>query len=130
MHENQKSGPGISEQAGNDTWFLLSNGGSREALQVLMDTMPDIVTFKDGCGRWLEVNQAAAEFFRLEGIDFNGKTNTELAGLVPSHSEVFSACEECDANAWENGKSYQHKKTGADAGSERENHGVYHIPPV
>ena len=111
MNETRKGNRQLSGPQASGTDFFLSDGGSREALRLLMDTIPDLVTFKDGAGRWLGANSSAVDFFRLNGIDFKGKTNTELARMILSHKETFSICEKYDAKAWEHKESFRQKKT-------------------
>ena len=44
-----------------------------ELLHTLIDSMPDIVCFKDGEGRWLEANKFDLNLFELTNIDYKGK---------------------------------------------------------
>lgn len=75
-----------------------------EHLKLLVDTSPDCFIFKDGEGRWLEANMAAVDLFRLHDVDYKGKNNQELAGLVDSvFREAFLTCERTDREAWEKG---------------------------
>ncbi|MDS4029360.1 MAG: PAS domain S-box protein [Candidatus Contendobacter sp.] len=75
---------------------------AREAqLRTLIDAMPDVVCFKDGAGRWLEANAFAIQLFGLEGVAYQGKTDTELAEYNPPCREAFQRCEETDAIAWQ-----------------------------
>ena len=111
MNDTQNRTPDPTKPELSGTDFFLSDGGSREALRVLMDTIPDLVTFKDGQGRWLDANATAVRFFRLDHIDFKGKTNTELARMIPSHKQTFSSCEEYDSKAWEHGRRFRQKRS-------------------
>jgi len=82
---------------------------SEEQLQTLIDAMPDFVCFKDGDGRWLKVNDASIRLFRLEGVDYRGKKDSELAELGSFLRGTFLTCQETDARAWEKG-SLSHKE--------------------
>ncbi len=73
-------------------------------LRALIDAMPDIVCFKDGGGRWLEANAFAVRLFGLEGVDYLGKTDSELAGYKPSSGAAHRQCEETDELAWQRGE--------------------------
>jgi PAS domain S-box-containing protein len=73
---------------------------SQERLSTLINAMPDIVCFKDGQGRWLEANDFALRLFRLEGVDYKGKKDSELAHYSPFYREAFLTCEETDNSAW------------------------------
>ncbi len=73
---------------------------SEERLRLLFDVTPDIVCFKDGEGRWLEANPADLKLFRLEGVDFRGKTDAQLAAYSPQFKKAFLTCMESDQQAW------------------------------
>jgi PAS domain S-box-containing protein len=73
---------------------------SEERLRTLINATPDIVCFKDGEGRWLEANPADLELFRLQGVDYRGKKDSELAEFSPFYREAFLACEQSDEIAW------------------------------
>lgn len=72
-------------------------------LRILINSMPDIVCFKDGAGRWLEANQSDLALFQLEGVDYFGKTASELAEFSPFYRETFLRCESSDEAAWHQG---------------------------
>ena len=75
---------------------------SEELLRTLINASPDIICFKDGEGRWLEANRAILKVFQLEGIDYKGKTDTQLAQLTDSfYRDAFRACEISDKRAWQ-----------------------------
>jgi two-component system, sporulation sensor kinase A len=72
-------------------------------LSILINSMPDFVSFKDGRGRWLKVNDFGKELYSLEGIDYLGKTDSELAIAVPFFKDAFLYCVESDEKAWQAG---------------------------
>ncbi len=74
-----------------------------ERLQLLLDTVPDIICFKDGEGRWLEANKADLKMFQLEDVDYYGKKDSELAEYSLFHRDAFLACEDSDEIAWNAG---------------------------
>ncbi len=74
---------------------------SEEQLRALIDAMPDFVCFKDGDGRWLEINGAGIRLFQLEGVDYWGKKDSELAELCSSLRDTFLTCKKTDARTWE-----------------------------
>ncbi|MFZ5483564.1 MAG: EAL domain-containing protein [Pseudomonadota bacterium] len=76
---------------------------SEELLRTLIDAMPDIVCFKDGEGRWLLANQFDLSLFQLEGVDYQGKTDAELAAYSPFYREALLGCEASDERAWQAG---------------------------
>ena len=74
---------------------------SEERLRTLINSTPDIVCFKDGEGRWLEANEADLELFQLNGVDYRGKKDSELAGFSDFYREAFLSCEATDEKAWQ-----------------------------
>lgn len=77
---------------------------SEEQLRTLINAMPDIVCFKDGQGRWLEANDAILQLFELEGLNYLGQTDSDLANLSGFYRDAFLGCERTDEAAWNNGK--------------------------
>jgi PAS domain S-box-containing protein len=72
-------------------------------LRTLLDATPDIVCFKDGTGHWLEANAACLKLFQLDGVDYRGRTDAELAALSPFYRNVFLANAAADEQAWQRG---------------------------
>lgn len=70
-------------------------------LSTLLHSLPDFISFKDGEGRWMKVNQFGRELYNLEGIDYIGKTDKELGELVPFFKDAFDFCIESDERAWD-----------------------------
>jgi PAS domain S-box-containing protein len=70
-------------------------------LRTLINSMPDFVFLKDGEGRWLETNEIALRFFQLEGVQYKGKKDSELAPYSDFHSDSLRACEGSDEQAWQ-----------------------------
>ena len=73
---------------------------SEERLLSLINAMPDIVCFKDGEGRWILANDFDVKLFDLEGVDYRGKKDSELAAYSPFYSDAFMICEATDEAAW------------------------------
>ncbi|EPZ53034.1 PAS domain-containing sensor histidine kinase [Alicyclobacillus acidoterrestris] len=78
-----------------------------ERLDTLVTTMPDIVIFKDGEGRWLKANQAAIDFFKLSTVLYEGRTNEQLAAMPDTFERGLRCFVESDAEAWRQGKPIQ-----------------------
>ncbi len=75
-----------------------------EQLRTLINATPDIICFKDGEGRWLEANDADLELFCLKGVDYRGKTDSQLAEYTdPIYRQAFLTCEATDEKAWDRG---------------------------
>ena len=77
---------------------------SEAQLRTLINAMPDIVCFKDGQGRWLEANEFDLSLFELEGVDYRGKTDCELAAYSAFYRDAFLGCEDSDEVAWTLGR--------------------------
>ncbi len=76
---------------------------TEQRLQLLINTLPDIICFKDGKGRWLLANKADLKLFDLENVDYFGKTDAELAQYTPFHRDAFLTCAKTDEIAWQKG---------------------------
>lgn len=79
----------------------------KEKLNTLINAMADFVNFKDGEGRWIKANEVAIELFQLEGVDFVGKKDSELAIESKNFQDVFMYCEQSDELAWRSGKTFR-----------------------
>ncbi len=74
-------------------------------MQALFQYSSDIICFKDAQGRWLAANPADLKLFHLEGVDYRGKTDSELADFThPCYREAFLTCELTDRETWEKGE--------------------------
>ena len=80
-----------------------------EQLRSLINAMPDIVCFKDAAGHWKIANQAMLELFQLQDIDYQGKTDSQLAAEIESNTgnsrygDALTMCEQTDEIAWNQG---------------------------
>ncbi len=84
---------------------------SEAQLRTLINSMPDIVSLKDGNGRWIEANDYNLRLFDLEGVDYRGKTDHDLAAYSPEYRDAFMACADSDEKAWETGSMYRVEET-------------------
>ena len=84
---------------------------SEEQLRILINAMPDLVCLKDGEGRWLVANDYAINLFGLQGIDYLGKTDTELAEYNSFYREAFLQFDASDTVAWESRVPFRTDKT-------------------
>jgi len=76
---------------------------SHFALMDLISNSPDIICIKDPKGRWLLANNADIKLFKLEGVEYFGKTDIELAEhTIPLYKEAFSTCMKTDELSWKN----------------------------
>ncbi len=76
----------------------------------------DVLVLKDGKGRWLAVNEKAKHLFDLHGVDWHGKTDSELAQQHSVIAELLEVCSKNDENTWSSGmlqvfeKSFKHNE--------------------
>ncbi|HEX5363492.1 MAG TPA: EAL domain-containing protein [Gallionella sp.] len=78
-------------------------GSLNERMSALIEAIPDAIFFKDGDGRWQLTNDAAKTLFQLHGIDWQGKTDMQLAELRPDCRQALDACMLNDELAWQAG---------------------------
>jgi two-component system, sporulation sensor kinase A len=76
----------------------------KQLMSTLINSMPDFVCFKDSQGRWLKVNDFGKKLYKLENVDYFGKTDKELGEIVPFFREVFEHCVITDEEAWKAGE--------------------------
>lgn len=91
-----------------------------EQLIALLEALPDPVFFKDGHGRWQIANRPAIKLFRLDGIDWVGKTDRELAELNPELRPEHLACIDNDEAAWQAGTLCSFMETVCNADGEQQ----------
>lgn len=77
---------------------------SEERLRIFINSIPDIVCFKDGNGRWLEANDFSLELFKLKNTEFKGKKDSELAFYSPQFRDALLYSEHTDEAAWQAGR--------------------------
>ncbi|MDZ8055411.1 MAG: PAS domain S-box protein [Aulosira sp. ZfuVER01] len=76
---------------------------SEERLRTLINATPDIICLKDSEGKWLESNQANLEFLEIHGVDYKGKTDSELAQFSDFYHDTLLNCDQTDEQAWQQG---------------------------
>lgn len=57
--------------------------------------------FKDGQGRYLEVNETTIKVYNLDEIEYKGKTDVEMGEKNPLYKASLLTCKESDDYAWE-----------------------------
>lgn len=71
-------------------------------LLTFINSIPDVVCYKDGDGKWLLANDADLELFGLTGVDYLGKTDAELADYTDKlYKDSFLTCMISDEKCWE-----------------------------
>jgi PAS domain S-box-containing protein/putative nucleotidyltransferase with HDIG domain len=74
---------------------------SEERLRTLINAIPDFVIFKNGEGRWLDINTASRKFFSFSNGDYYGKTDLDLAEQHDSMGNLLHWCHITDEETWE-----------------------------
>lgn len=75
-------------------------------LLTLIETLPDVVIFKDEIGRWQILNPAAQALFQLDNDNWLDKTDLELARESPELRRIFLTCHQHDQACWAQGNRY------------------------
>lgn len=68
----------------------------------LIDSMPGMVIFKDYEGHWLKANKLTIDILQLNGINYFGKHDSELADLS-NNPHAMLRCITTDERAWHKG---------------------------
>lgn len=76
----------------------------KQQLQTLIDSIPDFIIFKDDENRWILANDFAIRFYELENVEYQGKTDAELAKHSPYYWQSLIACQSSDEKAWKAGQ--------------------------
>jgi len=71
-----------------------------ELLRTLINSLPDIICFKDGEGRWLEANDFYLRLLEIENVPYHGKKDSELAAYSAFYRDAFFKSQETDERAW------------------------------
>ena len=122
--EHQTNTP-IKNELGEITNFLSiredisSLKESELRLKTLVESSPNPIFFKDGEGRWIEANKAGLEMFGLQGVDYHGKTDSELAAYSQFHKKDLLECERTDEIAWAQKRATKSEKFVATAGIDK-----------
>lgn len=75
---------------------------NEELLRTLIAAIPDTVQVKDSEGRWLLANEAALRHFKVEGLDWFGKSDLEIAAIAPAEmADGIAQCRVSDEKAWQ-----------------------------
>ena len=78
---------------------------SESRLRSLIDTIPDLVCFKDGDDRWLVTNTAMLSLYGLQGVDYRGKSASDLALEPGCIRGALLSSVTMDEEAWRLGRS-------------------------
>ncbi|UZR98203.1 PAS domain S-box protein [Chondrinema litorale] len=73
-------------------------------LNTLLQAIPDPIYLKNGEGKWLLVNNAALELFKIKESEYLNKTDAEIAEITPLAKEDLEQCTYTDEEAWKNGR--------------------------
>lgn len=89
-------------------------------LRLLIDMIEEFIVLKDGSGKWILANKKVIDTYCLASISYQGKTDLELAELIPELEEKFIDNYQSDEEAWYYGSSFKMEKSLFDQ------HGVEH----
>jgi diguanylate cyclase (GGDEF)-like protein/PAS domain S-box-containing protein len=88
---------------------------SKQLFQSMIESIPDAIFLKDSQSRWLATNDTAKQLFRLDEIQWQGKTEMELAHMRPEYRAAHEQCLQDDMTAWEAEKLTIFNETMTDA---------------
>lgn len=80
-------------------------------LRTLIHSMPDLFCFKDGEGRWIETNERSLTFLRIEGLDYKGLTDDEIAEYSSFYRKILVQSGESDSRAWQSAGGLREDQT-------------------
>ena len=84
---------------------------TEKLLRNLIDASPDLIYFKDEKNRWLEANTSSIDLFQLDQLDYQHKTDMELAAQSnPAFKEAFRHSKISDDQAWKLGRSIRNEE--------------------
>ncbi|MES1986707.1 MAG: EAL domain-containing protein [Pseudomonadota bacterium] len=84
---------------------------TEKLLRNLIDASPDLIYFKDEKNRWLEANTSSIDLFQLDQLDYQHKTDMELAVQSnPAFKEAFRHSKISDDQAWKLGRSIRNEE--------------------
>lgn len=94
----------------------------------LIEAIPDAIFLKDGNGRWLVTNEAAKTLFKLNSIDWVGKTDQELGRMRPEMLAVHEKCLLDDEATWDMRKLLVFDELVIDADGRAQEYEVRKVP--
>ena len=100
--------PSYQTSAMTTSAFMLD---SESQLRGLIDAIQEFIVLKDGQGRWLITNRIVIDTYRLQGVDYVGKTDMELALIRPEFHEAFVYNVQTDEQAWQKGSALRIQKS-------------------
>ena len=80
-------------------------------LRLLIDLIEEFIVVKDGSGKWILANKKVIDLYCLGSVEYHGKTDLELAELIPEMGDKFIRNYTTDEWAWENGCSLKMEKS-------------------
>jgi diguanylate cyclase (GGDEF)-like protein/PAS domain S-box-containing protein len=82
----------------------------KEWLSTLINSLPDVICFKDARGRWLVANEFYLSLVGLTGMDYAGRSGAELARLSNGQGDFLLSTTETDERAWRDRRPLMYEK--------------------
>lgn len=102
---------------------------NEQRLVTFINSIPDIICYKDGKGNWLLANEADLNLFCLQGVDYFGKNDLQLSEYTAEiYKESFATCMETDEKAWKNKTVSKGIEIIPTVSGERKVFDVYKVP--
>ncbi|MDF2615030.1 MAG: tmoS1 [Clostridia bacterium] len=96
-------------------------------LRTVINSLHDIICFKDSEGRWIEANDAMLRLYKTDR-KIIGKTDEELSKLMPEFKTQFAFCSSTDKIAWETRNFSRAEEVFSGVGEEDKIYEVVKIP--
>lgn len=100
--------PSYQTSAMTTSAFMLD---SESQLRGLIDAIQEFIVLKDGQGRWLITNRIVIDTYGLQGVDYVGRTDMELALIRPELHDALAYNVQSDEQAWQKGSALRIQKS-------------------
>ncbi len=77
--------------------------------KLINSSKEDLVIIKDHEGKWIMANDTYINLLHLQGVNYKGKTNKELALYSPFYMDFLKKWEEADEKCWSYGQSMRYE---------------------
>ncbi|WCK56260.1 PAS domain S-box protein [Aneurinibacillus sp. Ricciae_BoGa-3] len=83
---------------------------NQKTLYTLINNIPDLVYLKNEKGEWIEANESAVRFFKIDNSSYKGKISAIIINPYKDKASFASVCERTDYEAWTSKKSVRYEQ--------------------
>jgi PAS domain S-box-containing protein len=81
---------------------------NEDILKTFIDTVPDVICYKDSEGKWLLANKATLDLYQIPHDKYYGKTDAQIAEIAhPKYRQLIRNWNLSDNLIWQDNKVYQ-----------------------